>query len=318
MLGDGARAVALGDRDCSVQRRYQKLFEEAPAPLLPDAVRAEMAAAALALADAPALPRAGHRRAALRPRAGHLLLPGDERPHPGRAPGHRDGHRASTWSPSSSPSPRGCRCASGRRTSSSPGTRWSAGSTPRTGRTASDPSPGRIDRVVLPVGDGIRVDTHVQGGSVVPPYYDSLLAKLIVHGVDRADALARARAALDLLRIDGVTTTVPVHQALLADPEFAAGGVDTAFFERFLQTADPTWWGWPDGRRRTRRRLAARRQPEPVGRDRPAHRARRCRSRRCWSGSASARWTTAPAPRWACWCAPTGRTRGSCSGAPGG
>jgi acetyl-CoA carboxylase biotin carboxylase subunit len=93
--------------------------------------------------------------------------------------------------------------------------------------------------VVLPVGDGLRVDTHVQGGSVVPPYYDSLLAKLIVHGTDRADALARARAALDLLRIEGVTTTVPVHQALLADPEFSAGGVDTAFFERFLGTHQP-------------------------------------------------------------------------------
>jgi acetyl-CoA carboxylase biotin carboxylase subunit len=93
--------------------------------------------------------------------------------------------------------------------------------------------------VVLPVGDGIRVDTHVQGGSVVPPYYDSLLAKLIVHGADRADALARARAALSLLRIEGVTTTVPVHAALLADPEFAAGGVDTAFFERFLRSSQP-------------------------------------------------------------------------------
>jgi len=92
---------------------------------------------------------------------------------------------------------------------------------------------------VLPAGDGIRVDTHVQAGSVVPPYYDSLLAKLIVHGSHRADALARARAALDLVRIDGVTTTVPVHQALLADPEFAAGGVDTAFFERFLRARQP-------------------------------------------------------------------------------
>jgi acetyl-CoA carboxylase, biotin carboxylase subunit len=92
---------------------------------------------------------------------------------------------------------------------------------------------------VLPVGDGIRVDTHVQGGSVVPPYYDSLVAKLIVHGRDRADALARTRAALSLLRIEGVLTTVPVHQALLADPEFAAGGVDTAFFERFLAVQQP-------------------------------------------------------------------------------
>jgi len=93
--------------------------------------------------------------------------------------------------------------------------------------------------VVLPAGDGIRVDTHVQGGSVVPAYYDSLLAKLIVHGTDRADALARARVALGLLRIEGVTTTAPVHRALLEDAEFAAGGVDTAFFERFLQTHQP-------------------------------------------------------------------------------
>jgi acetyl-CoA carboxylase biotin carboxylase subunit len=90
--------------------------------------------------------------------------------------------------------------------------------------------------VVLPVGEGLRVDTHVQGGSVVPPFYDSLLAKLIVHGRDRDDALDRARAALDLLSIRGVTTTVPVHRALLGDPEFRAGGVDTAFFERFLTT----------------------------------------------------------------------------------
>ena len=65
------------------------------------------------------------------------------------------------------------------------------------------------------------------------------MAKLIVHGADRADALARARAALDLLRIEGVITTEPVHQALLADPQFAAGGVDTAFFERFLQDRQP-------------------------------------------------------------------------------
>jgi acetyl-CoA carboxylase biotin carboxylase subunit len=101
------------------------------------------------------------------------------------------------------------------------------------------PSPGRIDRVILPIGAGIRVDTHVQGGSVVPPHYDSLLAKLIVHGADRADALARTRAALDLLRIEGVTTTAPLHRALLDDSEFAAGGVDTAFFEHFLQSRRP-------------------------------------------------------------------------------
>ena len=234
ILGDGSSAVALGDRDCSVQRRYQKLFEEAPAPLLPDAVRAEMAAAALALAL-----HLGYRGLGTvellydRERESFYFLEMNARiqvEHPvtemvtgldlvaeqlAVAEGlplrirQEDvvltGHAVE------------CRINA---------EDWAHG---------FRPSPGRIDRVVLPVGEGLRVDTHVQGGSVVPPYYDSLLAKLIVHGVDRADALGRARAALDLLRIDGVTTTVPVHQALLADAEFAAGGVDTAFFERFLQ-----------------------------------------------------------------------------------
>ena len=101
------------------------------------------------------------------------------------------------------------------------------------------PAAGVVERYLAPGGPGVRMDSHLFAGYEVPPFYDSLLGKLIVHGVDRADALARARAALDLLRIDGVTTTVPVHQALLADAEFAAGGVDTAFFERFLQTHQP-------------------------------------------------------------------------------
>ncbi len=238
VLGDGSSAVALGDRDCSVQRRYQKLFEEAPAPLLPDAVRADMAAAALALAV-----HLGYRGLGTveflydRERATAYFLEMNARiqvEHPvtemvtgldlvaeqlAVAEGlplriRQDevvltGHAVE------------CRINA---------EDWAHG---------FRPSPGRIDRVVLPVGDGLRFDTHVQAGSVVPPHYDSLLGKLIVHGVDRADALARTRAALDLLRIDGLTTTVPVHRALLADAEFAAGGVDTAFFERFLQTHRP-------------------------------------------------------------------------------
>ncbi|HEV7211835.1 MAG TPA: biotin carboxylase N-terminal domain-containing protein [Blastococcus sp.] len=238
VLGDGTRAVALGDRDCSVQRRYQKLFEEAPAPLIGDALRAEMAEAALRLCA-----HLGYRGLGTvellvdRERDTFYFLEMNARiqvEHPvtemitgldlvaeqlAVAEGlplrlRQDdvvltGHAVE------------CRINA---------EDWTAG---------FRPSPGRIDRVLLPVGEGIRVDTHVQGGTVVPPYYDSLLAKLIVHGTDRADALEQARAALELLRIEGLTTTVPVHQALLADPEFRAGGVDTAFFERFLRSHEP-------------------------------------------------------------------------------
>ncbi len=238
VLGDGVRAITLGDRDCSVQRRYQKLFEEAPAPLIPDRVRAEMAEAALALAV-----HLGYRGLGTvellydRERQTSYFLEMNARiqvEHPVTESVTGLDLVAEQLAVAEG-LPLRLRQEDVVLTGHAVECRINA----EDWAHAFRPSPGRIDRVVLPAGDGIRVDTHVQGGSVVPPYYDSLLAKLIVHGTDRADALARARAALELLRIDGVTTTAPVHQALLDDAEFAAGGVDTAFFERFLQTHQP-------------------------------------------------------------------------------
>ena len=84
---------------------------------------------------------------------------------------------------------------------------------------------------------GVRVDTHLQAGATVPPYYDSLLAKVIAHGADRDGALAALRGALDRCAIDGVTTNLDLHRALLADAEFAAGGVDTGYLARWLAGA---------------------------------------------------------------------------------
>ena len=80
----------------------------------------------------------------------------------------------------------------------------------------------------------MRVDTHLQAGATVPPYYDSLLAKVIAHGCDRDGALATLRDALGRCDIEGVTTNLDLHRALLADPEFAAGGVDTGYLGRWL------------------------------------------------------------------------------------
>jgi acetyl-CoA carboxylase, biotin carboxylase subunit len=238
VLGDGNRAVALGDRDCSVQRRYQKLFEEAPAPRLPDSVHTEMAAAALALAE-----HLGYRGLGTvellydRERETFYFLEMNAR--------IQVEHPVTEMVTGLNLVAEQLAVAEGLPLRLRQEDVVLTGHAVECRINAEDwaadfrPSPGRIERVVLPVGDSIRVDTHVQAGSVVPPYYDSLLAKLIVHGTDRADALARTRAALELLRIDGVMTTVPVHRALLADDEFAAGGVDTAFFERFLHTRHP-------------------------------------------------------------------------------
>jgi acetyl-CoA carboxylase biotin carboxylase subunit len=98
------------------------------------------------------------------------------------------------------------------------------------------PSPGTVRSIAVPVGPGIRVDTHMQAGAKVPPYYDSLLAKLIVHGVDRAQALSRMRAALSRFEVEGITTNLAMHRELMQQEEFAQGGVDTGYLPRFLQS----------------------------------------------------------------------------------
>jgi len=94
------------------------------------------------------------------------------------------------------------------------------------------PSPGRITGWNLPGGIGIRVDTAAYTDYVIPPYYDSLVAKLIAHGRDREEAIARLRRALDMFVVEGIYTTIPLHQKILRDPEFAAGKVDTTYLQR--------------------------------------------------------------------------------------
>ncbi|BDC45500.1 acetyl-CoA carboxylase biotin carboxylase subunit [Paraburkholderia terrae] len=96
------------------------------------------------------------------------------------------------------------------------------------------PCPGRIDVWELPGGNGVRVDSHMSSGCVVPPYYDSLIAKVITHGATRDEALSRMRIALSELRVEGIRTNVPLHQTMLGDAGFVAGGVDIHHLERWL------------------------------------------------------------------------------------
>ncbi|MFM0126524.1 acetyl-CoA carboxylase biotin carboxylase subunit [Paraburkholderia sediminicola] len=96
------------------------------------------------------------------------------------------------------------------------------------------PCPGKISVWELPGGNGVRVDSHMSGGAVVPPYYDSLIAKVITHGATRDEALARMRIALSEMRIEGIRTNVPLHQAMLEDEGFREGGVDIHHLERWL------------------------------------------------------------------------------------
>jgi acetyl-CoA carboxylase biotin carboxylase subunit len=94
------------------------------------------------------------------------------------------------------------------------------------------PSPGRITGLNLPGGAGIRVDTAAYQDGVIPPYYDSLVAKLIARGADRAEAIARMQRALDMFVVEGIYTSIPLHQRILANEEFRAGRIDTGFLVR--------------------------------------------------------------------------------------
>ena len=94
------------------------------------------------------------------------------------------------------------------------------------------PSPGRVTAWIAPGGPGVRVDSHMMTGYTVPPYYDSLLAKVIVHGNTREEALSRMGQALDSFILEGVTTTIPFLARVIRHPDFVAGKIDTRFLER--------------------------------------------------------------------------------------
>ena len=100
------------------------------------------------------------------------------------------------------------------------------------------PSPGRITGLNFPGGAGIRVDTAAYHDGVIPPFYDSLVAKLIAHGADRAEAIARMKRALDMFVVEGIYTSIPLHQRILAHPDFAAGKLDTGFLPRLGLVSD--------------------------------------------------------------------------------
>jgi acetyl-CoA carboxylase biotin carboxylase subunit len=230
LLGDGTRVVHLGDRDCSVQRRYQKLIEEAPAPSLPEALRERMHAAAVAFGQRLRYRGAGTVEFLVDTRREEFyFLEMNARiqvEHPVTEAVCGVDLVAEQIA-----------IAEGRPLRLSQSDVRLSGHAIECRINAEDPgedfrpSPGTVTEAWFPAGPGIRIDTHLTTGSRVPPYYDSLLAKLIVHGRDREEALARLSSALARCDIRGVRTTVPMHADLVARPEFQAGGVDTAWFQ---------------------------------------------------------------------------------------
>ncbi len=229
LLGDGETVIHLGDRDCSVQRRYQKLIEEAPAPLLSERVRDGLRLAAVALGERLRYRGAGTVEFLVDPAAGAFyFLEVNAR--------IQVEHPVTEAITGVDLVAEQIAIAEGRPLRLAQDDVTFTGHAIECRVNAEDPvngfapSPGTISGAVFPAG--VRVDTGVQRGSAVPPDYDSLLAKVIAHGADRAAALARLRGAIDRCEIGGVATNLRMHQALLAGGEFARGGVDTGYLER--------------------------------------------------------------------------------------
>ena len=99
-------------------------------------------------------------------------------------------------------------------------------------RDSFQPSPGKIERLIVPGGFGVRFESHAHSGYVVPPYYDSMIGKLIVYQPSRAEAISLMQRALAELQVDGIRTTTPLHQEILSHSAFVEGRIDTTFVER--------------------------------------------------------------------------------------
>jgi len=230
IMGDRhGNVIHLGERDCSVQRRHQKLIEEAPSPAMTPSLREAMGEAAVRGAKAIDYVGAGTIEMLLNEDESFYFMEMNTR--------IQVEHPVTEMLTGIDLVKEQIRVASGEKLSVKlPVER--RGHVIECRVNAEDParnfqpSPGRIDVFHPPGGPGVRLDTHVYAGYTVPPFYDSLLAKLICQGSDRQEALRRMQVALECFIVEGVTTTIPFLARVMANKRFQEGAVDTKFLER--------------------------------------------------------------------------------------
>jgi acetyl-CoA carboxylase biotin carboxylase subunit len=223
------RRVALGERECSIQRRHQKLIEESPSPALTDELRRRMSEAAVSLCDAVSYVNAGTIEFLFQDGQFYFMEMNTR---------IQVEHAVTEEVTGIDLVKEQLRVAGGEPLSVPQGEFRLRGHAIEFRVNAEDPvtfapSPGKIRELHLPGGPGVRVDTHIYRDYVVPPHYDSLLAKLIVRGKDRAEAIARGRRALEQFVLEGVKTTIPLHRAVLNNEQFIRGDFSTRFMDTF-------------------------------------------------------------------------------------
>ncbi|HUL16123.1 MAG TPA: acetyl-CoA carboxylase biotin carboxylase subunit [Terriglobales bacterium] len=234
VLGDQhGKVIHLGERECSIQRRHQKLVEESPSSAVDAKLRRDMGNRVVR-----ALQKVGYTNAGtvefLMDQAGALyFIEMNTR--------IQVEHPVTELLTGVDLIKAQIRIAAGERMEDATGEIHFSGHAIECRINAEDPetfvpSAGRITTFQAPGGTGVRVDSAAYADAVIPPFYDSMIAKLIVKGRDRAEAIGRMKRALEMFVIEGIKTSIPLHRRIVSDPEFAAGKLDTHFIERLLGT----------------------------------------------------------------------------------
>jgi acetyl-CoA carboxylase, biotin carboxylase subunit len=232
VLGDHHGAVVhLGERECSIQRRHQKLLEEAPSVAVTEKMRRKLGGAVVDAARAVQYTNAGTFEFLLDDKGNFYFLEVNTRV--------QVEHPVTEMITGVDIVKEQIRIAAGERLSFKQGDVTFTGHAIECRVNAEDPdtfapSPGVIHAFSVPGGPGVRVDTFAHSECTIPPYYDSMIAKVIAHGRDRQEAIARMRRTLEMTVIEGIKTSIPLHLKILADPDFVAGRLHTSFMDRYI------------------------------------------------------------------------------------
>ncbi|MGE3508159.1 MAG: acetyl-CoA carboxylase biotin carboxylase subunit [Vicinamibacterales bacterium] len=232
ILGDQfGNVIHLGERECSIQRRHQKLLEESPSPALTEKIRRKMGNIVIDAAKAVQYTNAGTFEFLMDPSGHFYFMEANTR--------LQVEHPVTEMVTGIDIVKEQIRIAAGDRLSFKQGDVTFTGHSIECRINAEDPetftpSPGVIHVFSVPGGPGVRVETLAHSDCTISPYYDSMIAKIIVHGRDRSEAIARMRRVLEMTVIEGIKTSIPMHLRILDDADFAAGRLSTSFMERYL------------------------------------------------------------------------------------
>lgn len=236
LADEHGNCIHLGERECSIQRRHQKLLEEAPSPVLTPELREKMGAVAVKACQEIGYASAGTFEFLLDEDGSFYFMEMNTR--------IQVEHPVTEMVTLADIVRNQVMIATGERIEYDQDELQIVGHSIECRINAEDPvtfvpSPGKITAFNIPGGPGVRVDTAVYPGYVVPPFYDSMIAKLIVHARTRELAIARMQRALDMMVVEGIKTTIPLHKKIMADERFRSGNFSTKFMEEFPITERP-------------------------------------------------------------------------------